>query len=65
MELSDEMKQKYINQIKGWEGERRFDALLEKFTEDYVILNDLLLQSNQTTFQVDSLLMEGEALHFL
>jgi len=63
MELSDEMKLNYYNHLKGWEGERRFDALLEKFTEDYVVLNDLLLQSNQTTFQVDSLLIEGEALH--
>lgn len=63
MELSEERKQKYTNQIKGWEGERKFDTLLGKFTEDYVILNDLLLQSNQTTFQVDTILIEGEALH--
>ncbi|MCM3360480.1 MULTISPECIES: nuclease-related domain-containing protein [Niallia] len=63
MELSEERKRKYTNQIKGWEGERKFDTLLGKFTEDYVILNDLLLQSNQTTFQVDTILIEGEALH--
>lgn len=63
MELSDEMKTTYYNQLKGWEGERRFDALLEKYKGGSTVLNDLLLQSNQTTFQVDSLLIEGEALH--
>jgi len=63
MELSDEMKLRDYNHKKGWEGERRFDDYLRNLAQNSIILNDLLLQSNQTTFQIDSLLIEGEALH--
>ncbi|MEK4971966.1 nuclease-related domain-containing protein [Niallia sp. FSL R7-0648] len=63
MELSDELKTKYLNQGKGWEGERKFDKYLKDLAPNSIILNDLLLQSHQTTFQIDSLLIEGDALH--
>jgi len=63
MELSDELKTKYLNQGKGWEGERKFDEHLRDLAPNSIVLNDLLLQSHQTTFQIDSLLIEGDALH--
>ncbi|WP_235850387.1 nuclease-related domain-containing protein [Niallia circulans] len=63
MELSNELKTKYLNQGKGWEGERKFDKYLKDLAPNSIILNDLLLQSRQTTFQIDSLLIEGDALH--
>lgn len=56
--LSETEKQNYLNAEKGFEGEKRFDALLEQFlSSDWLILEDLLLQCNNTYFQIDTLLI--------
>ncbi|THE12757.1 NERD domain-containing protein [Bacillus timonensis] len=60
-ELSSKDKQYYLYQKKGYEGELLFDSLTEKLQCDCLILNDLLLEVNNTTFQIDTLiLIEGK-----
>src|SRR5699024_2281035 len=49
---------------QGCEGEKMFDAWTEKLQCDCLILNDLLLESNNTTFQIDSLLITAKTIYF-
>lgn len=56
------VKQHYINLEKGYEGEIHFDALIETLEIDALILHDLLLKLNSTTFQIDSLILTAEAI---
>ncbi|MED3552492.1 nuclease-related domain-containing protein [Cytobacillus praedii] len=66
MDLSDEEVQYYWSLEKGFEGEIQFDAWLNDLpgSENWLILNDLLLEYNRTTFQIDSLLLADETLFF-
>ncbi|MDC3415121.1 NERD domain-containing protein [Aquibacillus sp. 3ASR75-11] len=64
MHLSDKDKQYYHNLRKGYEGEKVFDALLEKQQFDCLILNDLLLKLKNTTFQIDSLVIMSGTIQF-
>ena len=57
MTLSDKDKQHYFNLKKGYEGEVMFDSLTEKLQCEFLILNDLLLKINNTTFQIDTLII--------
>ncbi|MDF0726024.1 nuclease-related domain-containing protein [Cytobacillus sp. S13-E01] len=54
----------YLNLEKGFSGEQQFDSLTEKLTEDYIVLNDLLLENNNTVFQIDTLLISKEKIYF-
>ncbi|MFC0414338.1 nuclease-related domain-containing protein [Cytobacillus solani] len=65
MDLSVEEVQYYGSLEKGFEGEIQFDAWLESLpeSENRLILNDLLLECNHTTFQIDSLLLVDETLY--
>lgn len=61
LDLSQEDKQHYINLKKGYEGELRFDSFVEKLNCSCIVLNDLLFEVNNTTFQIDSLIiMQGK-----
>lgn len=64
MNLSDKDKQYYFNLNKGYEGEVMFDLLTENLQCECFILNDLLLQVNNTTFQIDSLIIISETIYF-
>ncbi|WP_102272682.1 nuclease-related domain-containing protein [Cytobacillus massiliigabonensis] len=66
MELSDEEVQHYWSLEKGYEGELQFDAWLADLpgSENWLILNDLMLECNRSTFQIDSLLLVDETLYF-
>ncbi|MEH7237461.1 nuclease-related domain-containing protein [Bacillus sp. JJ1562] len=63
MDLNITEKQYFLNQIKGYEGELLFDSFTEKLDCDCLVLNDLLLQINNITFQIDSLLLTPEVLY--
>lgn len=63
MNLFAKDKQHYFNLQKGYEGEVRFDSLTAKLECDCYILNDLLLKQNNTTFQIDSLLIQSETIY--
>ncbi|WP_031307854.1 nuclease-related domain-containing protein, partial [Mesobacillus boroniphilus] len=55
LELSDEEKRYFSYIDKGYKGELQFDAMTEKLTSSCLILNDLLLEVEKTTFQIDTL----------
>jgi hypothetical protein len=57
MNLAGKDKQHYFNLKKGYEGEVIFDSLTDKLQCECLILNDLLLEVNNTTFQIDSLII--------
>lgn len=63
MNLSDKDRQHYFNLKKGYEGEVIFDSLTEKLQCECLILNDLLLKTNNTMFQIDSLIMISETIY--
>ncbi|MEH7383677.1 nuclease-related domain-containing protein [Bacillus sp. JJ1533] len=61
IELSSKDKQYYLNLKKGYEGELLFDSMTEKLQCECLILNDLLLEVNNTIFQIDtSILIDGK-----
>lgn len=66
MNLFAEEVQYYRLLEKGYEGELQFDAWMGSLadSENWLILNDLLFESNHTTFQIDSLLLVNETLYF-
>ncbi|WHY78868.1 nuclease-related domain-containing protein [Neobacillus sp. WH10] len=58
MELSEEDIWNYFNLKKGFEGEVMFDLLTEKLQSECFILNDLLLELNNSKFQIDTLVVQ-------
>lgn len=63
MDLSKKDKQHFFNLQKGYEGEIVFDSLTEQIQCECFILNDLLLKQNNTTFQIDSLIIFQESIY--
>src|SRR5690625_2703074 len=58
MNLTSNDKRIFHNLQKGYEGELKFSRFLEKgITGDCIQLYDLLLESNQSEFQIDNLLI--------
>ena len=65
LKLPNQFKQYYFSLKKGYEGEIIFDSLTEKLQCECLILNDLLLEVNNTTFQIDSLIIaQGNVLFY-
>lgn len=59
MNLSENDKKYYLHREKGFEGEVMFDKLTEKFlTNECHILRGLLLEINNTEFQIDSTIIQ-------
>lgn len=63
MILKDKDKQYFLSLQKGYDGELVFDSYTSSLTCDCYILNDLLLNLNNTTFQIDSLLIFPQCMH--
>jgi hypothetical protein len=63
MNLSKDDKQKYLNIKKGYEGELIFNSLIEKLECECLILNGLLLEVNNTKFQIDSFLILQQTIY--
>lgn len=63
MDLASKEKQYYVNLEKGFEGEKKFDELLMALPNEWLILNDLLLEMNNSEFQIDSLLFTRNTFH--
>jgi hypothetical protein len=57
MELSLEDKKRYLYLEKGYQGEVYFDQLTSKLTNDLYILNDLCFDTNNSTLQIDTLII--------
>ena len=64
MELLNKEKNYYINVEKGFAGEKKFDEWMEEFlNEEWLVLNDLLLERKNSVFQIDSLLITAEKIY--
>ena len=63
LELTDEEKRYFSYLDKGYKGELQFDALTETLTSSCLILNDLLLEIEKTTFQIDTLIIFAGTLY--
>jgi len=63
MNLSDKDKLSYHKLEKGFKGELAFDERLQELSCNCMILNDLLLEANNTIFQIDSLLFTAEKVY--
>ncbi|WHZ02522.1 nuclease-related domain-containing protein [Neobacillus sp. YX16] len=57
MKLTEDDQRYYQNQEKGYEGEVQFDVFTEMLQRNCYILNDLLLNNNKSSFQLDSSLI--------
>lgn len=62
--LASKDKHHFFNLKKGYEGEILFDSFTEKLQCECLILNDLLLEVNSTTFQIDSLIITPGKIYF-
>lgn len=65
MVLSEKEKQYFSNLQKGYDGELMFDSFIEKLQSNRLVLNDLLLKSNNTTFQIDTLLIMSDTVYVI
>lgn len=63
--FSVEETQYYLNLEKGFDGELYFDELLGKLSGDWLVISDLLIEVNNTIFQIDSLLIYQKEFTFL
>ncbi len=63
MKLSSKDKKIYLNKEKGYQGELMFDEWTAKLSNNFIILNDVLLESNNSQFQTDSFLLSQETLY--
>lgn len=61
--LSDKDYHYYENLEKGFEGEMKFDELLQSFSEEWLFLNGLLLEYNNSFFQIDTLGIAQDSLY--
>nr|WP_263325471.1 nuclease-related domain-containing protein [Neobacillus sp. Marseille-Q6967] len=65
MLLTEEEKKHLYYLEKGFEGEVMFDKLTEKLESENLTLNDLLLEVNNSFFQIDSLLIYQKTLYLI
>ncbi|OHR64337.1 hypothetical protein HMPREF3291_15295 [Bacillus sp. HMSC76G11] len=63
LELNAEEANHYFNLEKGFEGEKKFEIWLKQNRGSGIILSDLLLQTNHTTYQIDSLYLTPQKLY--
>lgn len=63
MELEGKEKRHYLNLEKGFEGELKFDRLLEQKEGEYIILKDILLEHQGNLFQIDTIVITKDTIH--
>jgi len=63
MNLSVKESNYFLNLEKGFEGEQVFDLWLSNLSENWLILNDLMLEFNNTFFQIDSILISQDTVY--
>jgi hypothetical protein len=63
MELEENDKKRYYRLKKGYEGEVLFDSMTEKLQFNCLILNDLNLEVNNTSFQIDTLIITSATIY--
>ncbi len=63
MHLSNKGVSNYTILKKGFEGELKSDVWLEGLSEGWLIIHDLLLEYNNSTFQIDTLLISQDKIY--
>lgn len=62
--LTEKDKRLLLNFEKGFDGEKEFDKKIETYLcNEIIVLNDLLLVNNGTTFQIDSLIITSDTIY--
>ncbi|QOY37528.1 nuclease-related domain-containing protein [Anaerobacillus isosaccharinicus] len=61
--LLEKEKLHYLNLEKGYAGELAFDDMVDGISNNWLILNDLLLEINNTMFQLDKLIITPEKIY--
>ena len=62
-DLSDEDKQYAYSQMKGYKGELHFDSIVEKYLPNYLMIPDLFLKSQGSTFQIDMSILTDQKIY--
>ncbi|KIY21713.1 nuclease-related domain-containing protein [Mesobacillus subterraneus] len=65
MEWSSKEKFHLANLEKGYKGEVEFDRLTDNLSEERYIIDDLLLEVNNSFFQIDKVIISGALIHLL
>ncbi|MFP7298436.1 nuclease-related domain-containing protein [Neobacillus niacini] len=65
MNLTENDKKHIWTINKGYEGEVRSDIWLLNLTDNWLVLHDLLLEFNQSIFQIDTLIIACEKIYLL
>ncbi|MFB5193924.1 nuclease-related domain-containing protein [Neobacillus sp. KR4-4] len=63
MRLSHKDVSNYTRLRKGFEGEQKSDLWLEGLSEEWLVIHDLLLEYNNSKFQIDSLLISHDKIY--
>ncbi|MCD8508627.1 MAG: NERD domain-containing protein [Bacillus sp. (in: Bacteria)] len=63
--LDENQRRYYFNLENGYKGECIFDEYVKALPDDWLILNDLTLEHNNTTVQIDSLLASSKNLYLI
>ncbi|WP_394239464.1 nuclease-related domain-containing protein [Niallia oryzisoli] len=63
MKLPFSEKQNYTSLEKGYEGEKKYEAILVESKISDLILSDILLEKNNTFFQIDFLLISQKTIY--
>jgi hypothetical protein len=64
-DLTEKEKFHYLNLEKGYEGEVKFDQLAKCLEDESYIINDLLLEVNNSHFQIDATIISQGIIHLL
>ena len=65
VELPAKDKYQLSNLEKGYAGEVMFDRMTENLAKDRYIIDDLMLQVNNSFFQLDKLIISNDAIHLI
>jgi hypothetical protein len=65
MNLSVADTSHYLNLEKGFEGEKRFASMIDHLSNDWLILHGLLLEVNNSIFQIDTLIIDHDKIFLL
>lgn len=63
--LTEKEVSNYLSLEKGFIGEQKFDRWLEGLSEGTLILSDLLLECNNTFFQIDTLIISQTTIYLI
>lgn len=63
MFLSADEKRHLVYLEKGYHGEIMFDQFTEKLSNDVIVLNDLCLEVQKSTFQIDTLIISQHTIY--